>query len=335
MLLIIIIILGVSFILYTLLGGADFGAGIVETFAGPRSTKAISKAIAPVWEANHVWLILAIVILFSAFPLVYSTISTALHIPLMVVLLGIVIRGSSFTFRHYDVTHDNTHKYYTWAFKISSFITPFFLGITLGAMIFGDIKLGPPAGFYEGFIKPWLNLFCITMGLFSTALFGYIAAVFMIGETDYPLEQKRYKKYSRMFLLSTVVTGVMVFISAEVQGHHLVSAFFKSWLSITAMALVVLITPLVFYLFNHPVIRVLRIAAAIQVSLIMLGWFAIQFPVLVFLKNGNHLTFYNTQAPYATLYQLVIALFVGLILIIPSFYFLFKVFKKPKEQKDI
>ena len=97
------------------------------------------------------------------------------------------------------------------------------------------------------------------------------------------------------------------------------------------MGTVVLITPLVFYLFNHPVIRLLRITVAIQVSLIMLGWFAIQFPVLVFEKNGNHLTFYNTQAPYATLYQLVIALFVGLILIIPSFYFLFKVFKRPKE----
>ncbi|HTE26617.1 cytochrome d ubiquinol oxidase subunit II [Flavitalea sp.] len=335
MLSIIIIILGVSFILYTLLGGADFGAGIVETFAGPRGTKAISKAIAPVWEANHVWLILAIVILFSAFPLVYSTISTALHIPLMIVLLGIVIRGSSFTFRHYDVTHDNTHKYYTLAFKISSFITPFFLGITLGAMIFGEITLGSPVSFFEGFIKPWLNLFCITMGLFSTALFGYIAAVFMIGETSYPLEQKRYRRYSKMFLLAIIVTGLLVFIAAEVQGHHLVSAFFKSWLSITAMGLVALITLLIFYFFNHPVIRLLRIAVAIQVSLIMLGWFAIQFPVLVFEKNGNHLTFYNTQAPYATLYQLVIALFIGLILIIPSFYFLFRVFKKPKEQKEV
>lgn len=336
MLSIIIIILGVSFILYTLLGGADFGAGIVETFAGPRGTKAISKAIAPVWEANHVWLILAIVILFSAFPLVYATISTALHIPLMIVLLGIVIRGSSFTFRHYDVTHDNTHRYYTLFFKISSFITPLFLGITLGAMILGEITISQPGSFYEGYIKPWLNVFCLMMGLFSTALFGYIAAVFMIGETTYPVEQKRYKRFSRMFLLATVIFGILVFITAELQGHHLVRAFFKSWLSITAMGLVVLITPVIFYLFSHPIIRVLRIAVAFQVSLIMLGWFAIQFPVLVFEKNGNHLTFYNTQAPYATLYQLVIALFVGLLLILPSFYFLFKVFKKPKnDNRDL
>src|SRR5215213_5330555 len=116
MLTIIIIILGVSFILYALLGGADFGAGIVETFAGRKGEKTISKAIAPVWEENHVWLILAIVILFTGFPQVYATISTALHIPLMIVLIGIVLRGSSFTFRHYYVTHDATHKYYTFFF---------------------------------------------------------------------------------------------------------------------------------------------------------------------------------------------------------------------------
>jgi len=330
MLFTIIVILGVSFILYTLLGGADFGAGIVETFAGSKGTRAISKAIAPVWEANHVWLILAIVILFSAFPLVYSTISVALHIPLMIVLLGIVIRGSSFTFRHYDVTRDNTHKYYTLLFKISSFITPFFLGITLGAMIFGDISVDRPVNFYEGFIKPWLNIFCITMGLFSTALFGYIAAVFMIGEAGYPVEQKRYVRLSKQFLVTTIAFGLLVFAIAEVTGHRLVREFFKSTLSITSLSLVVLLTPLIYYLFNHPVISYLRASVAVQVALIMIGWFAIQFPVLVYEKNGAHLTFYNTQAPYATQYQLVIALFVGLVLIIPSFYFLFKVFKQPK-----
>jgi cytochrome d ubiquinol oxidase subunit II len=335
MLSIIIIILGISFILYTLLGGADFGAGIVETFAGSKGAKTISKAIAPVWEANHVWLILAIVILFTAFPEVYSTISTALHIPLMVVLIGIVLRGSSFTFRHYDVTNDITHKYYTAFFKISSFITPFFLGITLGAMIYGDINIDAPASFFEGFIKPWLNIFCISMGLFSTSLFGYIAAVFMIGEATYTVEQKRYIRISKNFLALTIATGILVFVVAELQGHHLVTEFFKSGFSIASLTLVLLITPLIYYLFNHPVILFLRGTVAIQVGLIMLGWFAIQFPVLVFEKNGKHLTFYNTQAPYATLYQLVIALFIGLLLIIPSFYFLFKVFKQPKENKDI
>lgn len=335
MLEIIIIILGVSFILYTILGGADFGAGIIETFAGSKGEKTISKAIAPVWEANHVWLILAIVILFSGFPLVYSTISVALHIPLMIILIGIVLRGSSFTFRHYDVTHDKTHSYYTAFFKISSIITPLFLGITLGAMILGKISIANTGSFYEQFIMPWFNLFCLMMGLFTTSLFGYIAAVFLIGEATYAIDQKRYITLSKVFLFCTFLSGLLVFITAEIAKHHLFDAFFKSGLSIAAFSIVILSVPVMLYLFKHPNIVYLRSLISLQVTLVMLGWFAIQFPILVYEKNGNHLTFLNTQAPYATLYQLVIALFVGLLLIVPSFYFLFKVFKKkaaPGEQ---
>lgn len=330
MLSIIIVILGISFILYALLGGADFGAGIVETFAGRKGEKTISKAIAPVWEANHVWLILAIVILFTGFPSVYAAISTALHIPLMVVLIGIVLRGSSFTFRHYDVGHGITHKYYTLFFRISSFVTPLFLGITLGAMILGEITLNPADGFYEQFINPWFNPFCFTVGIFSTSLFAYIAAVFLIGEAAYPVEQRRYIRLAKAFLLSTAASGILVFIFAELQGHQLLREFFQSNLSISSFSTVVLFIPLVFYLFNHPNIVYLRAVVGIQVTLIMQGWFAIQYPVLVYEKNGQHLTFYNTQAPDVTLVQLLIALFVGLMLVIPSFYFLYKVFKGAK-----
>src|SRR5215204_5904228 len=137
MLTLIIIILGASFVLYTILGGADFGAGIIETFAGEKGKHTISKAMAPVWEANHVWLILAVVILFTGFPAIYSSLSLVLHIPLMLVLLGIICRGSAFTFRHYDIASDRPHRYFTLLFRISSFLTPLFLGIVLGAMILG------------------------------------------------------------------------------------------------------------------------------------------------------------------------------------------------------
>ena len=332
MLQIIIIILGVSFILYTLLGGADFGAGIVETFAGKQGEKTISKAIAPVWEANHVWLILAIVIIFTGFPQVYAAIGLSLHIPLMVVLIGIVLRGSSFAFRHYDALHGTTHKYYTAFFEVSSFITPIFLGITLGAMMLGEISLDNSGNFYEQFIMPWLNVFCLIMGLFSAFLFGYIAAIFLVGEATSSIEQKRYIRLSKIFLLLTFAMGVLIFVAAEIENHHLLNQFFKSGLSVTAFSSVILLIPVIFYLFNHPNIFYLRAAISVQVILIMLGWFAIQFPVLVYEKHGKHLTFYNTQAPYATLYQLLISLLVGLLLIIPSFYFLFKVFKRSNGQ---
>src|ERR1035437_1169734 len=136
---IIIFVLGIALLLYILLGGADFGAGIIEIFTGKKGIDTISKAIAPVWEANHIWLILAIVILFNGFPHVFTTLTTYLHIPLLIVLIGIIFRGTAFTFRYYDTIKDKTHKYYTVLFRISSLLTPFFLGVTLGAIILGKI----------------------------------------------------------------------------------------------------------------------------------------------------------------------------------------------------
>jgi len=333
MLLSIIIILAIAFILYGLLGGADYGAGIVEIFAGKKGEHTISKAIAPVWEANHVWLILAIVILFTGFPQVFSTISTVLHIPLMIVLLGIVLRGSSFTFRHYDVGQDDSRKYYTLFFRISSFITPVFLGITLGAMILGEIDLSTSGTFYEQYVRPWLNVFCFTMGLFCAALFAYIAAVFMIGEVPSVGERKRYIQLARLFLFTTTILGILVFVAAELHGHALFREFFASPFSVIALGMVLLLIPVLLRLFQQPNILYLRTVAGLQVLLILLGWYAIQFPILVYEKRGNHLTFYNTQAPAATQYQMLIALFVGLLLVVPAFYYLFKVFKGARQEQ--
>src|SRR3954454_3726871 len=202
MLALVILILGTSFVLYTLLGGADFGAGIIETFAGRREESTISRAIAPVWEANHVWLILAVVILFTGFPLVYSSLSLVLHIPLMLVLIGIIFRGSAFTFRHYDVGYGRSHDFYRLLFNASSVITPMFLGITLGAMILGRITFDPSQGFYAVFVSPWLNLFCFTMGIFSTSLFTYIAAVFLIPEAKAAGERRKYVRISHSAMVT-------------------------------------------------------------------------------------------------------------------------------------
>lgn len=330
MLTLIIIILGVSFLLYTVLGGADFGAGILELFAGRRGERVISKAIAPVWEANHVWLILAVVILFTAFPTVYSSLSLVLHIPLMIILLGIICRGSAFTFRHYDIQEGGAHKYYTALFVISSFVTPMFLGITLGAMILGRITFDTSVGFYEMFVAPWLNVFCIAMGVFSTCLFAYIAAVFLTSEAQTELGQSRYRRLSQRAMLFTAAAAVLLFVAAEAQAHSLWDEFLRSNLSIICLIAACLLVPaVIYYLHKHKVVA-LRIAIGAQVTAILAGWFAIQYPVLIHVKNGEHLTFYNTHAPDATLTQLLIALIVGLLLVVPAFIYLFRVFKVKK-----
>lgn len=138
-----ILLLGV--ILYAVLGGADFGGGIWDLVArGPRRRDqrlAIARAIGPIWEANHVWLIFVIVLTFTIFPPVFAAISTALYIPLSLVLVGITLRGGAFVFRAY--AHDVATAQERWGrvFAAASAITPVLLGMCAGAVASGDIRI--------------------------------------------------------------------------------------------------------------------------------------------------------------------------------------------------
>ncbi len=139
MIYVVIAFLWVAICLYLILGGADFGAGIVELFSEKsykkRTQKIMYNSIGPIWEANHMWLIIAIVILFVGFPKVYADVSNYLHIPLVIMLLGIIARGTSFTFRNYDAINDKWHNLYDVIFTYSSVVTPLFLGIIAGSIV--------------------------------------------------------------------------------------------------------------------------------------------------------------------------------------------------------
>src|SRR5881398_4158094 len=134
-------IIFVALNMYALLGGADFGGGVWGLLAlGPRKARQrelIAEAIGPVWEANHVWLILAIVLLFTCFPPAFARLGTRLHIPLSLVLIGIVLRGSAFTFWRYGGETDQSH--WRVVFAIASLITPFLLGTTAGTIASGAL----------------------------------------------------------------------------------------------------------------------------------------------------------------------------------------------------
>src|SRR3982750_3005403 len=135
-----------AIVLYFLLGGADFGAGIIELFTSQKNKHSTRKtsyqAIGPIWEANHMWLIIAVVIMFVGFPVVYSTICTYLHIPMLIMLLGITARGTAFAFRNYDaIKGARTQRIYNRVFVYSSFVTPLFLGIIAGSAVSRQIDL--------------------------------------------------------------------------------------------------------------------------------------------------------------------------------------------------
>ena len=193
----------------------------------------------------------------------------------------------------------------------------------------GRITFDTSQSFYEVFIAPWLNIFCISMGVFAASLFAYISAVFLVGETKIDRERKMYVRLAKRFMIGTMITGVLVFITASVSGHNLMKQFSHSVTSIVTLIFVAILCPVIWLFLNKEKNKTvyLRIGVSLQVTLVLIGWFYIQFPVLIKLNDGTSLTFLNTQAPYATLYQLLIALIVGLIVIIPGFVYLFRVFK--------
>ena len=217
MIYIVIGFLWLSICLYIILGGADFGAGIVEMFTNKKARhkthEIMYESIAPVWEANHMWLIIAIVILFVGFPDIYTTMSTYLHIPLVLMLVGIIARGTAFTFRHYDAVKDNWQVLYTQIFYYASLLTPFFLGLIAAATVSHSIN--PDATtFLDLYVYSWLNWFGVSVGLFTVALCAYLASIFSLRETRGKEELLLMIRKSKQTMIFVVITGILVFLTA-------------------------------------------------------------------------------------------------------------------------
>lgn len=323
----VMIIMGISLVLYMILGGADFGAGIIEIFTGSKGNSTISKAMAPVWEANHMWLIIAIVILFNGFPKAYTVLSTNLHIPVLIFLIAIVLRGTAFTFRHYDAYHDKSQVLYSNIFRYSSLIAVLFLGITISAFFGGTIPSTTTGSFSDLYISPWFNLFSLSVGIFLVILSAYIAAVFLLGEVTTAEGYKMLSKFSlRLFILS-VVFGLAIFIISYFEDLKFYKTFFEHRLSIVAGILATILVPIIFRLIQQKKIWLLRLVVGLQITLIMLGWFILQWPNFVLFSDGSTLSIYEASSPVITMKILFFALAIGVVIIFPALYYLFKLFK--------
>ncbi|MDZ7720955.1 MAG: cytochrome d ubiquinol oxidase subunit II [Balneolaceae bacterium] len=330
---VIIFFLGLSMVFYVLFGGADFGAGVLELISGNMNRKSIAHAIGPVWEANHVWLILVVVILFMGFPRIYSTLTLYLHIPLLIMLIGIIFRGTAFAYMHYDAIQGRSNEVYNWAFKISSIVTPLFLGIVVGAAILGQMNPDAPT-FYEGFIAPWLNLFSFSVGIFTVILFTFLADIYMIGETNDDSEFRAFTSSARNLNVISVASGIFVFTSAEFNGLPLFSMYLNSWFALSMVMFATLLIPILWWSLQKEKVLISRTLAAGQVIAVMLAWFWVQMPVVIRQSGAEDLTFYNSVAPDATLWQLFWALAVGSCIILPFLYYLMKVFKGSQFTKE-
>jgi cytochrome bd ubiquinol oxidase subunit II len=336
MLYVVIFFLLVSVYLYCLLGGADFGAGIIELTASKKSKERIRKmitdAIAPIWEANHIWLIIAVVILFNGFPLVYTSLSIALYIPLILLLLGIVFRGTAFTFRHYDAVKDRSQEVYSIIFSYSSIMVTFFFGLIIGALVSGKI-LNNPSGFFEGYIHPWLNLFSASVGIFLCTLFAFIASVYLISEFTDEITRKEFVQKSRAANFAAIAAGILVFAASFIEDVGFTQMFFSNPVSITLIILATATVPLLWFFLGRKITWLSRIAAGAQMLFIIGAFYAVYYPVIVVIGDGENLTLYNTAAPEITHAYLGWALIIGSVLIFPALFFLYKVFKAEEPKK--
>lgn len=317
---------------YVVLGGADFGGGVWDLFAaGPpprraRQRELIAHAIGPVWEANHVWLILAVVLLFTCFPPAFARLAIALHIPLSLVLIGIVLRGSAFTFRSYGGEREQ-EKYWGRVFAVASLITPVLLGVVVGTIASGSVRPPPPdAGFLSAYVAPWLTPFAFAVGLFTLACFAFLAAVYLTletGDRDLQEDFRRRALGAGVAVFVTAALGLVLSREAPLVRAALLEGPWALALHLcTGIAAVTAFAALWTRAY-----RVARAAAAAQVSLILWGWGLGQLPYLL----PPDLTIAAAAAPDITLELVLGALGLGAVVLFPSLYYLFRVFKGSRE----
>ncbi|MEO8582543.1 MAG: cytochrome d ubiquinol oxidase subunit II [Flavitalea sp.] len=333
MLYVVMIYLWAAILLYLLLGGADFGAGIIELFTSAKNKsktrKTMYQAIGPVWEANHMWLIITIVILFVGFPVIYTTMSVHLHIPLAIMLLGIIARGTAFAFRNYDAVIDDMQILYNKIFVYSSFITPLFLGIIAGSAVSGEIDL-KASTFMDAYIFSWFNFFSFAVGFFTVTTCGYLAAIFIIGESDTEDDKKRFIRKAKHFLTAALSSGLLVFVAAYFEHIPISEWIFGNPVGILATSTAGISLLIQFRLLNKGKVGPERIFAGFQVAMILLTVTVKHYPNIVILKGGGYLSLLEQAGHEQAIYWLGVTLLLGSIFILPALiYLLYSFHKKP------
>ena len=319
-------IIAVSLTLYAILAGADYGAGVWDLLSsGPlkeEQKELIANSIQPIWEANHVWLILILVLLFSGFPKAFGVIMVALFIPILLMLLGIVLRGSSFIFRAYSTPDSRTQRTWAYVFSAASCFTPFFLGVVLGSLSAGRVVVVDDAS-VNGYVLSWLNPFSIAVGTFTLVLFAHLAAAFLTVEA---LTQQLRQDFRNRAIGAGLIAGcleVLAFVLTAWYARGLRDGLLHDALARTAVlaAAIALIAGIV-ALFKER-FGLARMMAAAHTGAIAIGWAAAQYPYIV--RPG--MTIANGVSSDITVRYVVLASLAGAFVLFPSLTLLLYVFK--------
>ena len=305
---------------YAVFGGADYGAGFWDlTAGGARSGKGprhlVDQSLAPVWEANHVWLVFCLVMLWTGFPVAFAAIMTTLYVPLGLAALGIVVRGSGFAFRKVFVRTEQ-QRVVGAAFALSSVMTPFFLGAVSGGIASGRV----PTRGHGNPLTSWLNPTSLLGGLLAVLACAFTAAVFLTAEArrrDEPDLEGWFRLRARV---TAVVTGVVALAGIAVlraDAPRLFAALLGRALGLVVLSGLCGLGALV--LIRRAAPRVVQALAVSAVGAVVAGWGVAQYPYLL----GTHLSIGEAAAPAPTLVALTVVAAAALVLVVPSMGLLF------------
>ncbi|MGY0004742.1 cytochrome d ubiquinol oxidase subunit II [Micromonospora sp. I033] len=314
------VVLFIGVTAYAVLGGADYGAGFWDLTAGGarrgrNSRHLIDQTLAPVWEANHVWLIFCLVMLWTGFPSAFAAIMTTLYIPLGLAALGIVVRGSGFAFRKVVVKTDQQRATGA-AFATSSAITPFFLGTVAGGIASGRV----PANGQGNPVTSWVNPTSLLGGVLAVGVCAFVAAVFLTAEARTRADARLEGWFRRRAQATAVVTGAVALAGIAIlhaDAGRLFDGLIGRGLPLVLASAACGLASLA--LLHRAAPRLLQVLAVGAAGTVVVGWGVAQYPYLL----GTHLRIGEAAAPDATLASLTLVAAAALLLVVPAMALLF------------
>jgi cytochrome d ubiquinol oxidase subunit II len=308
---------------YVVLGGADFGGGFWDLTAGGAERGApiramIKRSMSPVWEANHVWLIFLLVVLWTAFPEAFGSIMSTLAVPIFLAALGIVLRGGAFALKGEAATIAEARSLGA-TFALSSVLVPFFLGTAAGAIAAGEVPVGNASG---GAFSSWTGPTSILVGLISVATGAHLAAVFLGADAQRAGRTELVRAFRTRALGSGAAAGALAIAGLAVLNSDAPDLFdgLTSGLGLACVVVSALAGLVTLALEWTERFELARFSAALAVAAIVAGWAAAQEPYLL----PPDLTVTEAAASDATLVALLIACGAGMLVLVPALIWLFR-----------
>jgi cytochrome d ubiquinol oxidase subunit II len=317
-----LVVMLVGLVAYAVLAGADFGAGFWQLTPGrgeqERKIRDHARhAITPVWEANHVWLILVLTVCWTCYPSAFAAIASTLALPLSIAGIGIVLRATAYVLRG-EADSLRMQRPVENLFALSSVITPFALGAAVGGIASGRV---PPGNARGDLVTSWLNPTSVTVGVLAVASTAYIAAVWLAADARRTGNQDLVDAFRLRALWAAVVTGAVAFVGlivvrqdAERLWHGL-----SSWPGVAAVALSAIAGVAALGLLATRRLEPARVVSVVAVGAIIGGWALAQRPE--FLPG---LTIGQAAAARATIVAVLVGLAVGSVILVPSLALLFR-----------